>query len=133
MKSRTAKAPAFQPPLAAIAVKALPEGNEWLYELKLDGYRALIIKDGDRVQIRSRKDKDLTYPSVVAAARKLRAQQAVVDGEIVSRNGKRIPTRIETLCVHGDEPTAIVLAGACRRALEAAGVKILTLPEMKLG
>ena len=70
------------------------------------------------------------HDPAVAAERVVRM---VVDGEIVSRNGKRIPTRIETLCVHGDEPTAIVLAGACRRALEAAGVKILTLPEMKLG
>jgi len=70
------------------------------------------------------------HDPAVAAERVVRM---VVDGEIVSRNGKRIPTRIETLCVHGDEPTAIALAGACRKALEGAGVKILTLPEMKLG
>ena len=57
----------------------------------------------------------------------------VVDGEIISRNGKRIPGRVDTLCVHGDEPTAIALAGAVRAGLEAAGVKIVRLPEMALG
>jgi UPF0271 protein len=57
----------------------------------------------------------------------------VVDGEIVSRNGKRIPRRVDTLCVHGDEPTAIALARAVRAGLEAAGVKIVPLTEMALG
>lgn len=57
----------------------------------------------------------------------------VVDGEIISRNGKRISRRVDTLCVHGDEPTAITLARTVREALEATGVKIVRLPEMKLG
>ena len=85
----------------------------------------------DNCNLTSRKIPGaVIHDAAVAAERVVRM---VVDGEIVSRNGKRIPTKIETLCVHGDEPTAIVLAGACRKALEAAGVKILTLPEMKLG
>ena len=72
--------------MTAINVASLPEGNQWLYEVKLDGYRALIIKDGERTQIRSRNEKDLTptYPGVVAAGRKLNARSAVVDGEIVA-------------------------------------------------
>lgn len=57
----------------------------------------------------------------------------VVDGEIVSRNGKRISHRVDTLCVHGDEPTAIELARAVREGLEAAGVKIVPLTAMALG
>jgi DNA ligase D-like protein (predicted ligase) len=78
--------PTFHPPLAAVVVQTLPEGEDWLYEVKLDGYRALLLKDGERVQIRSRNDKDLATlsASVVAAARKLRARQAVVDGELVA-------------------------------------------------
>jgi DNA ligase D-like protein (predicted ligase) len=72
--------------MTARVVLALPEGNDWSYEVKLDGYRALIIKDGERVQIRSRTNKDLTaaYPPVAAAARTLDASGAVVDGEIVA-------------------------------------------------
>jgi DNA ligase D-like protein (predicted ligase) len=79
-------APAFVVPMAAHSVTELPEGDEWLYELKLDGYRGLLIKDGDRVQIRSRNDKDLTrmYPRVAAAALHLKAEQVVIDGEIVA-------------------------------------------------
>jgi len=51
--------PAFVTPMAAQVVKRLPEGDEWTYELKFHGYRALVIKDGQRVEIRSRKNKDL--------------------------------------------------------------------------
>lgn len=72
--------------MAARLVTTLPEGDEWIYEVKLDGYRALLRKDGTDVQIRSRNDKDLTraYPSVTAAARSLRADRALLDGEIVA-------------------------------------------------
>jgi bifunctional non-homologous end joining protein LigD len=72
--------------MAAQPVGTLPEGDEWLYEPKLDGYRALVLKDGNRVQILSRNEKDLTkmYPAVAAAAAGLKAAQTVIDGEIVA-------------------------------------------------
>jgi bifunctional non-homologous end joining protein LigD len=72
--------------MAAHVVDKLPEGSGWIYEVKFDGYRALLIKDGKRLQILSRNEKDLTaaYPGVAAAARRLRAARAVVDGEIVA-------------------------------------------------
>jgi bifunctional non-homologous end joining protein LigD len=72
--------------MAAQPVKALPEGSEWLYELKLDGYRALLLKHGGQIRILSRNEKDLTpmYPGIAAAALHLNAEQAVVDGEIVA-------------------------------------------------
>lgn len=78
-------APTFVEPMAAHPVKALPEGNEWIRELKLDGYRALLIKDRLQVQLRSRNDKDLTqmYPVIATAGLKVDATQAVIDGEIV--------------------------------------------------
>jgi bifunctional non-homologous end joining protein LigD len=49
-------------------VEKLPEGDDWLYELKWDGYRALLLKDDKQLQIRSRNNKDLTsmYPAVAA-------------------------------------------------------------------
>jgi UPF0271 protein len=56
----------------------------------------------------------------------------VVEGEIISRNGKRIKRRVDSLCVHGDEPTALALSATVRSALEAAGVQILPLTEMNL-
>jgi bifunctional non-homologous end joining protein LigD len=72
--------------MTARVVDTLPEGDDWTYEVKFDGYRALLMKDGDRLQIRSRNDKDLThaYPSIAIAGRRLHARQAVVDGEVVA-------------------------------------------------
>jgi bifunctional non-homologous end joining protein LigD len=86
--------PTFVQPMTAIVVQKLPEGDDWLYEVKLDGYRALIIKDGDRVEIRSRNEKDLTatYPRVAAAGERLSARTAVVDGEIVAVDAQGRPS-----------------------------------------
>ena len=86
MTPKPRKPPAFVTPMAALTVKKLPEGDEWLYELKWDGYRALLIKDGEDVQIRSRNDKDLTamYPGIVGAGRRQKIKQIVLDGEIVA-------------------------------------------------
>jgi ATP-dependent DNA ligase len=64
----------------------LPVGNEWIYEVKLDGYRALAIKEGSRVQLRSRTNNDLTrtYSGVATAVSRLDVESAVLDGEIVA-------------------------------------------------
>jgi len=56
----------------------------------------------------------------------------VLNDEILSRNGKRLRVRLDTLCVHGDEPTGVIVARAARQGLEAAGVRVVTLPEMAL-
>jgi bifunctional non-homologous end joining protein LigD len=78
--------PSFVEPMAARLVQALPEGDDWMYEVKFDGYRALLLKHGGRVEIRSRNDNNLTrtYAQVAAAGRRLRADTATLDGEIVA-------------------------------------------------
>ena len=85
----------------------------------------------DDGNITSRKNPGAVIKDPVVATRNV--VRLVVDGEIISRNGKRITQRVDTLCVHGDEPTAIALATAVRAGLEAAGVKIVPLTEMALG
>lgn len=66
-----------------------------------------------------------------AAATK-QAIDMVVNNMIVSRNGKKMPCRVHSLCVHGDEPTAVTVARAVREGLEKAGVKLVPLTEMPL-
>jgi bifunctional non-homologous end joining protein LigD len=80
--------------MAAQVVARLPEGDDWMYEVKFDGYRALLIKNGQRVQLRSRNNKDLThtYPAIRAAGLRLGAQSAVVDGEVVAIDAKGHPS-----------------------------------------
>ena len=61
-----------------------------------------------------------------------RVVRMVAEDEIVSRTGKKLKVKLDTLCLHGDEPSAVVAAGAVLAGLEAAGIDILTLPEMNL-
>ena len=56
----------------------------------------------------------------------------VVNNTITSRNGKKIPCKVHSLCVHGDEPTGVAVARAVREGLEKAGVKLVPLTEMPL-
>jgi bifunctional non-homologous end joining protein LigD len=76
----------FIEPMAALLVDALPTGDDWLYEAKFDGYRALAMKDGAKVTLLSRKGNDLTagYPAVRQALAALKSKTAVIDGEIVA-------------------------------------------------
>jgi DNA ligase D-like protein (predicted ligase) len=76
----------FIQPMAARVVDTLPEGDDWMYEVKFDGYRALLLKDGKQIRIRSRNDKDLThtYRSITTAGARLNAARTIVDGEIVA-------------------------------------------------
>lgn len=48
----------FIEPILLLPEETLPEGPAWVYELKVDGYRALGIKTGGTVRLRSRNDKD---------------------------------------------------------------------------
>lgn len=76
---------AFIPPMTAKLLEAPPPG-EWLYEIKFDGYRALALKSGDAVQLLSRNENDLSdkFPEIVESVAELKADAAVLDGEIVA-------------------------------------------------
>jgi bifunctional non-homologous end joining protein LigD len=87
-------APRFVIPMAAECVLALPEGPEWSYKLKLDGYRALLMKEGGRIQLRPRNDKDLArmYPVITKAAQALKPDTVMLDGEIVALDTQGHPS-----------------------------------------
>jgi UPF0271 protein len=48
----------------------------------------------------------------------------VCEGAIISISGKRIPVSIDTVCVHGDNPAAVAMAGLVRDRLEQAGIAV---------
>jgi ATP-dependent DNA ligase len=70
-------------PQLALARKALPEGEQWVYEVKLDGFRCLAFMDGEELFLQSRGSRPLGryFPELV-----LPAGRYVLDGEIVVRD-----------------------------------------------
>ena len=83
--ARKSKLPSFIPPQLATLVKEPPSGDEWLHELKFDGYRMLCRVERGRVSVWSRNGKDWTekFQNVVEAVKSLKATSAILDGEIV--------------------------------------------------
>ena len=77
--------PAFVEPMKAKPATVLPRGDDWLYELKFDGYRFLGGKAGREVRLWSRTENDFTprFPAVAKALATLKAASALVDGELV--------------------------------------------------
>jgi ATP-dependent DNA ligase len=75
----------FIEPMLLLRTDKLPEGPGWLHELKFDGYRALAIKTGDRLQPRSRNDNDFgaRYPAILKALAPM-PDETVIDGEVVA-------------------------------------------------
>lgn len=70
-------------PMLAKSVAAIPAGMQ--YEAKWDGFRAIVFRDGDEVELGSRTGKPLTryFPELVTAVRERLPERCVVDGEIV--------------------------------------------------
>jgi bifunctional non-homologous end joining protein LigD len=75
----------FVEPMLLLRMESLAEGPNWLLELKLDGYRALAIKTGGKVQLRSRNNNDFTsrFPAIAKALGAI-PDETVIDGELVA-------------------------------------------------
>ena len=76
--------PLYQPQLATL-VTAPPAGDEWLHEIKFDGYRVGCVIRNGRVSLLTRNGNDWTavFPEVAGAARELGVRDALIDGEVV--------------------------------------------------
>ena len=72
-------------PMLAKRIENLPEGENWIYEPKWDGFRAIVFRDGDEVFIQSRDEKPLNryFPELVDPLRHGLPARYVADGEIV--------------------------------------------------
>src|SRR5919201_642926 len=87
---KTRRRPAPLAAMEARSVDAIPKGAEWHYEPKWDGFRCLMSRHGESVDLRSKSGEDLAryFPELVQAALALKARQFVLDGEIVVPHGK---------------------------------------------
>jgi len=85
LQSLPNKKAAFIEPMDCLPVPKLPEGSQWLWEIKLDGYRAVAVEAGDAVTLyaRNRKILNKRFPYIVEPLRGL-PNGTVVDGEIVA-------------------------------------------------
>ncbi|MGB6535899.1 MAG: ATP-dependent DNA ligase [Xanthobacteraceae bacterium] len=72
-------------PMEALSVDRIPQGEEWEYEPKWDGFRCLVFRDGGDVVLQSKSGRAMTryFPEIVAAAAGLKSKRFVLDGEIV--------------------------------------------------
>jgi bifunctional non-homologous end joining protein LigD len=98
----------FIEPMLLLRTDSLPSGPKWLYELKLDGFRAIAFRRKGVVHLRSRNDNDfnLRYPAVVKALARL-PDDTVVDGEIVAFDEAGRPS-FSALQNYGSAPGPVV-------------------------
>jgi ATP-dependent DNA ligase len=82
----------FEPCIPTPGTK-VPAGTEWFHEIKYDGYRLIVIKDGDRVRLITKNGYDWAarYPWIVESALKNRVKQFVIDGEAVVIGADGVP------------------------------------------
>ena len=84
--ARKSKLPAFVRPQLATLVDSVPQGDEWLHEIKFDGYRILCRIDNKRAKFLTREGQDWTgrFSGLVETAQGLPVHQVFLDGEVVA-------------------------------------------------
>src|SRR5665811_1308138 len=84
-------------PMLAKSVERIPDAGH--YEPKWDGFRSIIFRDGDEVEIGSRNERPMTryFPEVVEAVRANFPQRAVIDGEVIVADTVRNTLDFEAL------------------------------------
>ncbi|MCU1305035.1 MAG: dependent ligase [Candidatus Sulfotelmatobacter sp.] len=85
--------PRFIPPMECLATEKLPEGDQWTYEAKWDGYRTLAVKSGKTVGLYSDQGNSHSekFPGVVFALRENPVDKVVLDGEVVALKENGVP------------------------------------------
>lgn len=78
--------------MKARLVSEPPSHDDWIYEIKFDGYRAMAFKNGNAVRLFSRNEKNfgVKFPEIVEAIASIEAGEAIIDGEIVALDKKGV-------------------------------------------
>lgn len=97
---------AFTEPMDCLAVTRLPDSPDWVYELKLDGYRAQASRTSRGVRLLSKNGKDLTkrFPVVVNALQDAIDEGTVIDGELVALDADGRPSFNALQSAEADAP-----------------------------
>jgi ATP-dependent DNA ligase len=104
------------PPVAPMLAKPVPElpQGPWSFEPKWDGFRTIVFRDGDEVELGSRKERPLTryFPELVTAVRAQLPARCVVDAEIVvpDQEGRRLDFDALLLRIHPAASRVALLA-----------------------
>lgn len=87
---RKTKMPSFEQPMLATLTKHYFSDEDWIYERKFDGARCLLFKDATKLYLKSRNNKkiDSTYPELITALQQQKADQIILDSEVISFKGK---------------------------------------------
>ncbi len=108
-------------PMLAKAAKQLPDGDHWLYEPKWDGFRCIVFRDGDEVELGSRNERPLTryFPELLGPLRECLPHKAVVDGEIVIATDKGLAFEALLQRIHPADSRVRMLAETTPASLVA--------------
>jgi ATP-dependent DNA ligase len=101
------------PPVAPMLARSVPEIPPGMhYEAKWDGFRSIVFRDGDEVELGSRNERPMTryFPEVVTAARENLPDRCVVDGEIVIVRDGRLDFEALLNRIHPAESRVRLLA-----------------------
>ncbi|MBI2254848.1 MAG: DNA ligase D [Proteobacteria bacterium] len=138
-KKKHGKLPAFHAPALATLVDAIPASGDWLYEVKLDGYRAITAASGEAVRIYTRSGLDWTakFHDIAEAIQALGLDGALLDGEIcaVDDDGRANFSLLQEAIKGGHVPLAyfvfdlLALKGKslCDKPIETRKAELKTL------
>ena len=124
--------PPIKPQLARPA-KELPEGAEWRYEPKWDGFRTIVFRDGDDVHLQSRNGRPMNryFPEIVPQILSLPNERLVLDGELIlvvdgiqefDLLGQRIHSRRRRLPPSSPSTCSPTATTSCSSFLRRSGV-----------
>ena len=110
-------------PMLAKSVKDVPDGPGFLYEPKWDGFRCIVFRDGDEVELGSRNERPMTryFPEVVAAVKEQLPERCVVDAEIVIAAGDKLDFEALLQRIHPAKSRVDLLATPVAKASPPAG------------
>ena len=79
-------------PMEADSVEEIPTGPEWQYEPKWDGFRCIVFRDGESVELQSKAGQPLAryFPELTEGIRDMKARRFVLDGEIIIAEGGQL-------------------------------------------